>query len=119
MKLKWKDNNTKIMGVSYVTDDDAAILQYIGYFNIPEEDVEDENGELIEIWAPLSQLHYTKIGKWVAFKQEGMSQILHGKVERVYGTCLAVKCKNRNRRYVSISECYKFFDNKEECYAYK
>lgn len=57
------------------------------------------------------------IGKWVAFRQEGMDCILHGKVtdisDDVY--CI-VKCKNRYKRFVNVKDIIEFCNNKEDCY---
>lgn len=60
------------------------------------------------------------IGKWVAFWQEGMTHILHGKVIEVCGednTYFKVKCKNSYYRYVAMIDVIEFCDNKSDCYA--
>lgn len=64
---------------------------------------------------------YSKlIGKWVAFYQEGMTPILHGKVISVteHGIC-RVKCKNGCYRYKNINGIIEFCDSKEWCYKIK
>ena len=51
MQLRWKDNDTKAVGVAYVTDDDAKVLEAVGYYHCDEEDFDDElDGEYIEVW---------------------------------------------------------------------
>lgn len=60
------------------------------------------------------------VGKWVAFRQEGMEPILHGRVRSVttIGTC-AIRCKNGERRFCNVEDILAFFDNKKECYEYR
>lgn len=60
------------------------------------------------------------IGKWVAFRQEGIEPILHGRVRIVttIGTC-AIRCKNGERRFCDVKDILVFFDNKKECYKYR
>ena len=60
------------------------------------------------------------IGKWAAFRQEGMIPILHGKVMDVYpnGSC-KIKCKNAHYRYPSVNSVIEFCDSKELCYMIK
>ena len=120
MKLKWNDEgNTKCIAVAFVSDEDTEILNAVGYFHCEEEDYEDDVDGLVEVWKPNSQILFEKIGKWVAFKQEGMKEILHGKVMSVHFSFMKIKCKNGCWRYVALNECYKFFDNKNECYNFK
>ena len=60
------------------------------------------------------------IGKWAAFRQNGMIPILHGKVINVYPDgCCKIKCKNRSYRYVEMDNVIDFCDLKEECYKIK
>ena len=60
------------------------------------------------------------IGKWAAFRQEGMSPILHGKVIEVkQGGCCVIKCKNSYYRYVNVNCVIEFCDSKDLCYAIK
>lgn len=56
----------------------------------------------------------------MAFRQEGMKPILHGRVRSVtdVGTCV-IRCKNVERRFCNVKDVLKFFDNKRECYEYK
>lgn len=58
--------------------------------------------------------------KWVAFRQEGMRQVLHGRIvfTRPDGL-LYVRCKNAATRFVEAKDVLKIFDNKIECYEYK
>ena len=60
------------------------------------------------------------VGKWVAFRQEGMEPILHGRVRSVttIGT-YAIRCKNGERRFCNVEDILTFFDNKKECYEYR
>ena len=64
---------------------------------------------------------YSKlIGKWAAFRQEGMRPILHGKVKDVsINGCCSIKCKNGCMRYVNIDEVIEFCDDKQLCYMIK
>ena len=57
------------------------------------------------------------IGKWVAFRQEGMPMVLHGKVICVRHGVLTIKCKNGQRRYENVSDAIGFYDSKQECYS--
>lgn len=116
MKIKRLDHTNKIIYLTCVTDDDSKLLEFIGYIHCESE---DEGGEQIEMYKPISLIYSGKIGKWVAFTQEGMEQTLHGKVIRVNGSCMVIKCKNGETRYANINDCYKFFDNKKECYEFK
>lgn len=60
------------------------------------------------------------LGKWAAFRQEGMTPILHGKVFDVYqGGCCKIKCKNAYYRYVNVDSVIEFCDSKELCYMIK
>ena len=60
----------------------------------------------------------TYVGKWIAYRREGMEPILHGKVIGDYG-CITVKKKKGNRDFCSRDDILKVFDNKQECYAFK
>ena len=60
------------------------------------------------------------IGKWAAFRQEGMNPILHGKVIEVKQSgCCVIKCKNAYYRYVDVNNVIEFCDSKELCYMIK
>ena len=62
------------------------------------------------------------IGKWVAFHQNGMQPVLHGKVINEIGkkdTLFKVKCKNSCYRFVHMDDVIEFCDNKQDCYAIK
>ena len=64
---------------------------------------------------------YSKlIGKWAAFRQEGMQPILHGKVKDIsFKGCCSIKCKNGYMRYVNVNEVIEFCDDKQLCYMIK
>lgn len=60
------------------------------------------------------------IGKWAAFRQEGMKPILHGKVIDVsLNDRCAIKCKNGCMRFVNVNDVIEFCDEKELCYMIK
>ena len=54
MELRWKNNATKDIGVAFVTDYDATVLEFIGYYHCDEEDFTDDelDGEHVEVWKP-------------------------------------------------------------------
>lgn len=54
MELRWKDNATQAIGVAFVTDLDAVVLQALGYHHDWKEDVQDDelDGAWVEIWKP-------------------------------------------------------------------
>ena len=54
MVLRWMNRKTKEIGIAFVTDDDAIILETIGYYHCEEEDfTNDEFDEAyVEIWKP-------------------------------------------------------------------
>ena len=60
-----------------------------------------------------------KMGKWVAFRQEGMDCILHGRVINDYVGTYRVRCKNGCKRLVGLDEVIGFYDIKQECYSVK
>ena len=64
---------------------------------------------------------YSKlIGKWAAFRQEGMKPILHGKVKDIsFKGCCSIKCKNGCMRYVNVNEVIEFCNDKQLCYMIK
>ena len=49
MEFRWKNNITKEIGIVGVTDEDAEILNAVGYVYCDEEEYEDE---YIEVWKP-------------------------------------------------------------------
>lgn len=61
------------------------------------------------------------IGKWVAFRQEGMEPILHGKVivARSINEYFGIKCKNGCMRYIDKNDVIGFYVNKKKCYEVK
>ena len=54
MELRWKNTATKEIGVAFVTDNDAEVLEAMGYYHCNEEDFTDDekDGEYIEVWKP-------------------------------------------------------------------
>ena len=57
-----------------------------------------------------------KVGKWVAYKREGIEPILHGKIIHDYVSCYRVKRKNGYEDIVGLDKIIDFFDSKNECY---
>ena len=55
MELRWKDANTKAIGIAFVTDNDAEVLQAMGYYHCNEEDFTDDELDkaYVEIWKPV------------------------------------------------------------------
>lgn len=51
MELRMVGNETKIMTLAYVTDEDAKILEIAGYHHCAEEDFMADN-EYLEVWKP-------------------------------------------------------------------
>lgn len=65
------------------------------------------------------KLKEATLGKWVTFRQEGMEQILHGKIIDVTSNGeFTMKCKNGQKRGASLEDIYEIFDTKKECYKY-
>lgn len=58
-----------------------------------------------------------KVGKYVAFTQDGMTCVLHGKVITDYVGTYCVRCKNGYQRIVGLDSVIGFYDTKQECYA--
>lgn len=54
MLLVYKDDKTKEIGVAFVNDNDAEVLEAVGYYHCCEKDyMEDKpNGRYIEVWKP-------------------------------------------------------------------
>lgn len=53
MELRWRNKADGEIGVAYVTDNDAKILQCVGYYHCIEEDFNDAKDEAyIEVWKP-------------------------------------------------------------------
>lgn len=61
----------------------------------------------------------SRVGKWVAFLQEGMNCVLHGKVMVDKGNILIVRNKSYRKRIVEARDVIGFYDSKEECYSVK
>lgn len=61
-----------------------------------------------------------RIGKWVAFRQEGMKPVLHGRVVWInIFEHYKVRCKNGEIRFPKSYDIIGVYDNKSECYAVK
>lgn len=54
MELRWKNTKTKEVGIVFVTDDDAKVLEAVGYYHCEEEDFTDDelDGAYVEVWKP-------------------------------------------------------------------
>lgn len=75
--------------------------------------------EINKIDTYMKKLKEDTLLKWIAFRQEGMEQILHGKIIDVTSNGeFTIKCKNGQRRGASLEDIYEMFDTKEECYKY-
>lgn len=75
-----------------------------------------QNGYAVE----KAEMDIQNIGKWVAFRQDGMNQILHGKVIAISDVDVCtIKCKNGACRWACKENIIGFYDNKQECYAVK
>lgn len=58
------------------------------------------------------------IGKWIAFKQEGMTPVLHGKIVRTINDVYKIHCKNGEYRFAKRKGA-RLFTSKEKCYKCK
>lgn len=55
MELRWKNTETKEIGVAFVSDSDAEVLEAMGYYHCDEEDFRDKyDGMYVEVWKPHS-----------------------------------------------------------------
>ena len=59
----------------------------------------------------------SKVNKWIAFRQEGMPCVLHGKIIHDCGTYYVIKCKNGQKRFAGLNDVIDFYDSKAECYS--
>ena len=80
--------------------------------------------ELLEQNGYIVKKNYDEfLGKWVAFRQEGMIPILHGKIIKVIrgfeSDCFEIRCKNGYHRYKNYEEILQFYDKKQDCYKLK
>lgn len=77
--------------------------------------------EINKIDTYMKKLKEATLGKWVAFRQEGMEPVLHGKIIDVNSNgVFTIKCKNGQKRAASLEEnIYDIFDTKGKCYKYK
>lgn len=51
MELRMKGKETKIVVLAHVTDEDAKVLEAVGYYHCDEEDF-IANNEYLEVWKP-------------------------------------------------------------------
>ena len=51
MELRMVGNETKIITLAYVTDEDAKVLEAVGYEHCEQEDFIADN-EYLEVWKP-------------------------------------------------------------------
>lgn len=51
MELRWRNRWTKEVGIAFVMDSDAVVLQAMGYEHNDDKDFVDE-GENVEVWSP-------------------------------------------------------------------
>lgn len=58
-----------------------------------------------------------KVGKWVAYRKEGIDYILHGRIIYDYTSCYCVKRKNAVKDIIGLDKVIEFFDNKADCYS--
>lgn len=58
MELRWRNKRTKEIGVAFVTDDDARVLEAVGYYHCNEEDFTDDELDeaYVEVWKPCKQI---------------------------------------------------------------
>lgn len=56
MELRWKDTKTKAVGIAFVTDNDAKVLEAMGYYHCDEEDFTDDELDkaYVEVWKPIN-----------------------------------------------------------------
>ena len=59
------------------------------------------------------------IGKWVAYRREGMNCVLHGKIIGGNAFGYTVRKKNHSRDFIGFDGIIAFFDDKKECYNMK
>lgn len=55
MELRWRDKSTNKIGIAFMMDSDAEVLQAMGYEHCDEEDFNDDelDGEVVEVWRPV------------------------------------------------------------------
>lgn len=54
MELRWRNKATKEVGIAFVTDDDARVLEAMNYYHCEEEDFTDDELDeaYVEVWKP-------------------------------------------------------------------
>lgn len=57
MELRWRNKADGEIGVAFVTDDDAKVLEAVGYYHYDEEDFTDDelDKEYVEVWKPTNK----------------------------------------------------------------
>ncbi len=57
MELRWRDKSTNKVGIAFMMDSDAVVLQAMGYEHCDEEDFTDDefDGENVEVWKPIKE----------------------------------------------------------------
>lgn len=57
MELRWRNTTTKEIGIAFVTDDNAKVLEAMGYYHCDEEDFTDDelDGTYVEVWKPCNK----------------------------------------------------------------
>lgn len=58
MLLVYQKVDTKEIGVAFVSDNDAEVLQAVGYYHCIEKDFIDEksNGKYVEVWQSCNKI---------------------------------------------------------------
>lgn len=66
METRWKNYATKAIGVARITDDDANVLEFVGYEPCEEENFTDDeyDGELVEVWKPKDVDEWFGVVRW-------------------------------------------------------
>lgn len=57
MELRWRNLDTKAIGVAFVSDSDAEVLSAMYYIHDDELDYTDDekDGEWVEVWVPIEK----------------------------------------------------------------
>jgi hypothetical protein len=57
MELRYRNLDTKAIGVAFVTDNDAEVMRAMWYYHDDELDYTDDekDGEWVEIWTPINK----------------------------------------------------------------
>lgn len=87
------------------------------YSHVSARDFICDNIDMISEKMKTKQLEY--IGKWVAFHQDGMNEVLHGKIIDFISSFVVIKCKNNYIRYIPEKNIVGIYTNKQQCYSVK